>query len=132
MGPTYSARFRGLDSAIRNPLLSSIFLTPENPEVILEIIKFGFSEVSQIPSCLSQKIPLIHTIPTVSSIFSYLLWGTRNRMPISCLHALSQLPPDVYGRIICRWKDILKGNPTPLESWETVQWGQSYSKDKFD
>src|SRR5260370_33758184 len=64
---------------------------------------------------------------------SYLLWGTRNgSCRFLCLHVLSQLPLDVYGRIICRWKGILKGNPTPLESWETVQWGQSYSKDKFD
>src|SRR5260221_5715721 len=131
----YSARFRGLDSAIRYPLLSSIFLTPKNPEVIPEIIKFGFSEVSQILPCLSQKIPLILTIPTVSSVsvFSYLLWGTRNgSCRFLCLHVLSQLPLDVYGHIICRWQDILKGNPTPLESWETVQWGQSYSKNKFD
>src|SRR5258708_2742014 len=84
------------DSAIRYPLLSSIFLTPKNPEVILEIIKFGFSGVSQIPSCLSQKIPFILTIPTVSSIFSYLLSGTRNgNCWFLCLHVLSQLPLDV-------------------------------------
>src|SRR5258708_11857185 len=127
------SRFRGLDSAIRYPLLSSIFLTPKNPEVILEIIKFGFSEVSQIPSCRSQKIPLILTIPTVSSVFSYLLWGTRNgSCRFLCLHVLSQLPLDVYGRIICRLKGIFKGNPTPSESWETVRWGQNYSKNKFD
>src|SRR5258708_19268695 len=96
MGPTYSARFRGLDSAIRYPLLSSIFLTPKNPGVILEIIKFGFSEVSQIPSCLSQKIPLILMIPMVSSIFSYLLWGMRNgTCGFLCLHVLLQLPLDI-------------------------------------
>src|SRR5258707_2721263 len=122
MGPAYSAQFRGLDSAIRNPLLSSIFLTPKNPKVILEIIKFGFSEASQIPSCLSQKIPLIRTIPTVSSVFSYLLCGTRNgSCRFLCLHTLSQLPLDVYGRIICRWHDILKGNPTPIQSGVTGQ-----------
>src|SRR5258707_4231234 len=79
MGPAYSAQFRGLDSAIRNPLLSSIFLTRKHREVILEIIKFGFSEVSQILSCLSQKILLIRTIPTVSSVFSYLLWEDEKR-----------------------------------------------------
>src|SRR5258708_3029812 len=109
------------------------FLTPKKPEVIPEIIKFGFSEASQIPSCLSQKIPLIRTIPTVSSVFSYLLWGMRNgSRRFLCLHVLPRLPLDVYGRIIHRWKGILKGNPTPSESWETVQWGISYSKDKFD
>src|SRR5258708_34404951 len=37
-----------------------------------------FSEVSQIPSWLYQKIPLIRTIPTGASDFSYLLCGTRN------------------------------------------------------
>src|SRR5258708_1263220 len=116
IGPDYSAQFRGLDSDIRNPLLSSIFLTPKNPEVIPEIIKFGFSEASQIPSCLSQKIPLIRTIPTVPSVFSYLLWGTRNgSCRFLCLHVLSRLPLDVYGRIIHCWKGILKGNPTPSE-----------------
>src|SRR5258707_5629535 len=94
----YSARFRGLDSAIRYPFLSSIFLTPKNPEVILEIIKFGFSGVSQIPLCLSQKIPFILTIPTVSSVFSYLLCGMRNgSCRLLCLHVLSQLRMDVSG-----------------------------------
>src|SRR6266446_10972606 len=72
MGPAYSAQFRGLESAVKNPLLSSIFLTPKNPEV------------SQIPSCLSQKILLIRTIPTVSSVFSLSALGDEKReLPIS-------------------------------------------------
>src|SRR5260221_2302004 len=83
-GPAYSAQFRGLDSAIRNPLLSSIFLTPKNPEVILEIIKFGFSEVSQIPSCLSQKIPLnSYDSNGVIRIFISALGDEKWELPIS-------------------------------------------------
>ena len=131
--PAYSAWFRGLDSAIGYPFLSSFFLTLKNSEIILEIIKIGLSEVFQIPSYLSLRFPLFLTIPTVPSVFSYLHWGTRNRScQFPCLHALSQLPMDVYGRKICRWKGLLKGNPTPLTSWKTVQWGQSYLKDKFE
>src|SRR5258707_14962420 len=107
-------------------------MTPTTPRVIPEIIKFGFSEVSQMPSGLSDKIPLIRTIPTVSSVFSYLLWGTRNvSCRFLCLHALSQLSLDVYGRIICSWKGILKGNATPLGSWELVQRVKFFSKAKF-
>src|SRR5258708_8378506 len=49
-----------------------------------------------------------------------------------CLHAFSRNPLVVSGRIIYRWKDIFKGNTVQLESWETVQWGRSYSKNKFD
>ena len=101
--------------------------------MILEIIKFGFSEVVQIPSYLTQKISFILTIPTVFSLFSYLLWGMRNgSCRFLCLCVLSQYPLDVHGRIIRRWKGTLKGNPTQLELWETVQWGRSYSKDKID
>jgi hypothetical protein len=132
-GSAYSARFRGLGNTIRNPLLPSFFSTYKNSEVILRTIKFGLSKAFQIPSFLSLKFPFILTIPTAPSVFLYLHWGTRNgSCRFSCLHALSQLPLDVYGRKICRWKGLFKGNPTPLTSWKTVQWGQSYSKDKFD
>ena len=114
-------------------LLQSLFLTSKNSEMILEIIKFGFSEAFQIPSYPYQKIPFILTIPTVFSLSSYLLWGMRKgSCRFLCLHALSQHPLDVSGRMVCRQKGNFKGNPTQLESWETVEWGRSYSKDKFD
>ncbi len=51
----------------------------------------------QIPSYPSQKIPFILTTPTVFSLFSYLLWGMRNRTcHFLCLHACSQNPLDVW------------------------------------
>ena len=59
--------------------------------------------------------------------------GDENRnLPVFCLHAFSRNPLVVSGRIIYRWKDIFKGNTAQLESWETVQWGRSYSKNKLD
>src|SRR5258707_5501689 len=60
------------------------------------------------------------------------LGDEKRKLPFFCLHAFSRNPPDVSGRIIYRWKDIFKGNTAHLESWETVQWGRSYSKNKFD
>ncbi len=113
--------------------LQHSFHYTKNLEIILEIIKQGSSEVLYILSYPSQKIPLILMIPTVSSSFSYLLWGMRNgSCCFLCLHAHSRNPLDVSGRMICRQKGIFKGDPTQLESWETVQWGQSYLKNKFD
>src|SRR5260221_10142194 len=60
------------------------------------------------------------------------LGDEKRKLPFFCLHAFSRDPLDVSGRFIYRWKDIFKGNTAQLESWETVQWGRSYSRNKFD
>ncbi len=97
MGPAYSAQFWGLDSAIIVSLPPTLFLSYKNSEIILRIMKHGFSEVFQILLCPSQKIPLILMIPTVSSLFSYLLWGMRNgSCYFLCLHAFSQKKFEIH------------------------------------
>ncbi len=65
-------------------------------------------------------------------IFISALGNEKQNLPFFCLHVFSRNPLDVYGRIIYRWKDIFKGNTAQFESWETVQRGQSYSRNKFD
>ncbi len=132
MGPTYSAQFQGLESAIKVPL-NTTFFYPIKLKNYTRRIKSGFPEVLRTLSYPSQKIQLILTILTVVSLFSYLFWGMRNgSCHFLCLHALSRNPLDVSGRILYRWKGILQGDPTQLESWETVQLGRSYSRNKFD
>src|SRR5258708_25811701 len=132
MGPTYSAQFQGLESAIKvSPNMT--FFYPIKRKNYTRRIKSGFSEVLRTSLSPSQKIQLILTILTVVSLFPYLFWGTRNRkLPFFCLHAFSWNPLVVSGRIIYRWKDIFKRNTAQLESWETVQWGRSYLRNKFD
>src|SRR5258707_15343526 len=56
----------------------------------------------------------------------------KRKLPFFCLHAFSRDPLEVSGRFIYLWKDTFKGNTAQLESWETVQWGRSYSRNKFD
>src|SRR5260221_5187414 len=60
------------------------------------------------------------------------LGDEKQKLPFFCSHAFSRNPLVVSGRIIYRWKDIFKGNTAQLESWETVQWGRSYSRNMFD
>src|SRR5258706_15286837 len=96
-------------------------------------IRSRFSEVLRTSLYPSQKVQLILTILTVVSLFPYLFWGDeKQKLSFFCLHAFSRDPLDVSVRFIYRWKDIFKGNTAQLESWETVQWGRSYSRNKFD
>src|SRR5258706_2362680 len=96
-------------------------------------IKSRFSEVLRTSPYPFHKIQLILTILTVVSLFPYLFWGTRNgSCHFSVYMFFSRNPLVVSGRIIYRWKDIFKGNTAQVESWETVQWGRSYSRNKFD
>ena len=65
--------------------------------MILEIIKFGFSEVSQIPSCLSQKIPLnSYDSNGVIRIFISALGDEKRELPISLFTRSFSISP---GRI---------------------------------
>ncbi len=77
MGPAYSAQFWGLEHVIKASSNMTFFLPYKAQENILEGIISGFPKVLRTFSYISQKIPLILTIPTVSSLFPYLLWGTR-------------------------------------------------------
>ena len=77
MKPTYSAQFRGLESAIK--VSSNItFFYPIKLKNYTGRIKSGFSEVLRTSLYPSQKIQLILMILTVVSLFPYLFWGTRN------------------------------------------------------
>ncbi len=61
----HPAQFWGLDSAITTPLFTTFFSLCKNLEFILGTIR--------------QEILLILMTPMVLHLFSYLLWGTRNR-----------------------------------------------------
>src|SRR5260221_5952032 len=77
MGPTYSAQFQELESAIKvSPNMT--FFYPIKLKNYTGRIESGFSEVLRTSLYPSQKIQLILTILTVVSLFSYLFWGTRN------------------------------------------------------
>src|SRR5258708_9371307 len=65
-------------------------------------------------------------------IFLSTLGTEKRNLLLFCLHVFSRNPLDLSGRIIYLWKDIFKGNTAQLESWETVQQGRSYSRNKFD
>ena len=104
MGPTYSAQFQELESAIKvSPNMT--FFYPIKLKNYTGRIESGFSEVLRTSLYPSQKIQLILTILTVVSLFSYLFWGTRNgSCHFLCLHALSWDSLDISRRIrmICR------------------------------
>ena len=94
---------------------------------------FHFPNPFQTLTQLCHRIELAFTITTVLHSILYLFWKPRNgSCRFLCLHALSRHPLDVYGRIICPWKGIYEGKIAQLKSWETVQWGRSYSRNKFD
>src|SRR5258708_38010423 len=77
MGPTYSAQFRGLESAIKVSS-NTTFVYPITLKNYTGRIKSGFSDVLSTSPYPSQKIQLILTILTVVSLFPYLFLGTRN------------------------------------------------------
>ena len=114
MGPAYSAQFWGLKSAIKKGKIQ-FFRSAQNFAV----------PISESP---------INSYDSDGGILISIsvLGDEKWKLPFFCLHAFSRDPLDVSGRFIYRWKDIFKGNTAQLESWETVQWGRSYSRNKFD
>ncbi len=92
-----------------------------------------------IPRSAQHLVILISEIPVnlndsngVICISISALGSKKWHLPVFCLHYFSQNPWDISRHIICCWKDIFKGNTAQLESWETVQWGWSYSRNQFD
>ncbi len=130
MKPTYSAQFQGLESAIKVSSNTTFFypIKLEKRKDNICIPKSAqnlFVHISENPinSYDSDGVILI----SIST-----LGNEKRNLPFFCLHVFSQNPLDISGRRIYRWKDIFKGNTAQLESWETVQQGWSYSKNKFD
>src|SRR5260221_4157562 len=77
MGPTYSAQFQGLESAIKvSP--NTTFFYPIKLKNYTRRIKSRFSEVLRTSPYPSQKVQLILMILMVVSLFPYLFWGMRN------------------------------------------------------
>ncbi len=95
MGPTYSAQFRGLESAIKvSPNMT--FFYPIKLKNYARRIKSRFSEVLRTLPYPFQKIQLILTILMVVSLFPYLFWGMRNR---SCHFSVYMLFLGIPGHI---------------------------------
>src|SRR5258708_3238820 len=129
MEPAYSAQFQGLESAIKvSSNMTFFYLRKYTRTDNIWIPKSAqnlFIHISENPinSYDSDSVILI----SIST-----LGNEKWNLLFFCLHVFSRNPLDISGRRIYRWKDIFKGNTAQLESWETVQQGQSYSKNKFD
>src|SRR5258708_7763310 len=132
MKPTYSAQFQGLESAIKVSSKNNILLPYKTRELYWKD-KIRIFRSAQNFAILISENPINSYDPDGGILISISVLGDEKRkLPFFCLHAFSRNPLVVSGRIIYRWKDIFKGNTAQLESWETVQWGRSYSKNKFD
>src|SRR5258708_32487691 len=128
MEPAYSAQFQGLESAIKvSSNMTFFYLRKYTRRDNIWIPKSAqnlFVHISENPinSYDSDSVILI----SIS-----VLGDKKRKLPFFCLIAFSRIPLVVSGRIIYRWKDILKGSTAHLEWGEGVQWGRRYCKTRL-